>query len=148
MNFGEYLFEKVRDTGRECIVFRDGSLTYQDLLSRVNSLSAHLVSTIGTGNECLILSENSPFFVIAYLAIIRSGNTALLVETQISDTQLVAVYRQCRIRTSFVQKKFIAKTAGREHVIPEDILSELSPTDTFTVSPVQDDAVAVVIFTS
>jgi long-chain acyl-CoA synthetase len=150
MNFTDYLFENIRDAGKECLISRDGTLTYRDLKSRVDSLSAHLVRTIGTGNECLLLSENTPFFVIAYLAIIRSGNTALLVETRTSDLQLGAVYRQCmnRIRASFVQKKFLSKTVGMENVITEDVLFGLSITEPFTCITPQDSDVAVVIFTS
>jgi acyl-CoA synthetase (AMP-forming)/AMP-acid ligase II len=148
MNFGEYLFENIRNTGKECLLSREGSLTYQDLLSRINGLSAYIISNIGTGNECLILSENNPFFVIAYLAVIRSGNTALLVETQISDIQLATIYQECRIKLSFVQKKFGTKTKGWENVHTEEILAELPPCETSTVNPVHDDDVAVVIFTS
>jgi long-chain acyl-CoA synthetase len=150
MNFTDYLFENIRDTGKDCLISREGVLTYGDLISRINSLSAYLVSTIGTGNECLLLSENTPFFVIAYLAIIRSGNTALLVETRISESHLASVCHQCRnrIRASFIQKKFLSKSAGMENVITEDSLPALSPSQSFTGIAPQDDDVAVVIFTS
>ncbi|MEI7856145.1 MAG: AMP-binding protein [Methanomicrobiales archaeon] len=148
MNFADYLFEKVRDPDKECIISHDGILTYRDLLIRIDSLSAYLATTIGTGNECLLLSENTPFFIITYLAIIKSGNIALLVETRISDSQLAAIYRQCTIRASFVQKKFRAKIHGEDNIFTEDVLSVLSPISPFTSRPVQETDVAVVIFTS
>ena len=71
-----------------------------------------LATTLGRGNECLLLSENTPFFIIAYLAIIKSGNTALLVETRIADEQLATIFRECHIRASFVQKKYRSKITG------------------------------------
>jgi acyl-CoA synthetase (AMP-forming)/AMP-acid ligase II len=148
MNFCTYLFENIRNTRKDCLISCEETLTYQDLLSRVNSLSAYLISNIGTGNECLILSENNPFFVIAYLAVIRSGNVALLVETQISDSQLAAIYQKCRIRLSFIQEKFFAKIDGGETILTDESLEKLPPCKTSPPHPVNDDDVAVVIFTS
>jgi len=147
MNFVDYLFENIRDPVKECIISREGVLTYGDLVSRTNTLAAHLVTTIGSGNECLLLSENNPFFIIAYLAIIRSGNTALLFETGISESQLAAIYRQCRIRVSFVQNKFLPKVAGKDNLITEDVLAGL-PSLPLPGVPVGENDVAVVIFTS
>jgi long-chain acyl-CoA synthetase len=148
MNFADYLFENAGDMGKECILSRDGILTYRDLLSRIDSLSSHLVTTIGTKNECLLLSENTPFFIIAYLAIIRSGNTALLVETRIADADLAAIYSQCTIRASFVQKKYRTKITGEDTIFTEDSLTGIPSVSPFMSPPVQDDDVAVVIFTS
>jgi len=148
MNFTDYLLENIRDPLRECILSREGVLTYGDLTSRINSLAAHLAATIGSGNECLLLSENNPFFIIAYLAIIKSGNTALLFETGIAESQLAAIYRQCRIRVSFVQKKFLPKVAGRDNLITEEVLAGLPPAPSYTSVPASDNDVAVVIFTS
>ena len=148
MNFIDFLFEKNPDTAKECILSRDGTLTYGDLVTRINSLAAHLVATIGTGNECLLLSENNPFFIIAYFAIIKSGNTALLVETRIADSQLAAIYQQCRIRASFVQEKYRKKIADTGTIYSETILSGLSPRTQLSSSPVREHDVAVVIFTS
>jgi long-chain acyl-CoA synthetase len=148
MNFADYLFENIRDTAKECIISRDGILTYRDLASRIDSLAAYLVNTIGTGNECLLLSENNLFFIVAYLAIIKSGNTALLVEIRITDSQLAAIYNQCTIRISFIQKKFQSKVAGKDSILTEDVLTGLFPMHPFASMPVKDDDVAVVIFTS
>jgi long-chain acyl-CoA synthetase len=148
MNFGEYLFENIRNPGNVCLISHEGQLTYKDLLSRIDSLSAYLSLNIGTGKECLILSENNPFFIITYLAVIRSGNIALLVETQIADLQLETIYRECRIKLSFVQKKFSLKVTGKENVITEEKLAELPPCEISMTQPTLDEDVAVVIFTS
>lgn len=115
MNFVDYLFEHVPDPQKECILSRGGTLTYRDLISQVDGLAGYLAGILGTGKECLLLSENIPFFVIAYLAIIKSGNTALLVETQIADKQLVSLFHECHIGAVLVQKKYPAKI-GRAHV--------------------------------
>ena len=39
MNFVDYLFEQTQDPQKECILSRDGALTYRDLISRVDDLA-------------------------------------------------------------------------------------------------------------
>jgi acyl-CoA synthetase (AMP-forming)/AMP-acid ligase II len=147
MNFVDYLFENITDTGKDCILSREGVLTYRDLISRINGLASYLVSKIGSGNECLLLSENNFFFIVVYLAIIKSGNTALLVETRISESHLAAICRQTHIRISFIQKKFL-KPAMEGTVITEETLSSIPPASGCASIPTGEDDVAVVIFTS
>jgi len=148
MNFVEYLFEHAHDPSKECILYRGGSLTYGDVLSHVDKLAGYLTATIGCGNECLLLSENTPFFVIAYLAIIKSGNTVLLVETRISDESLENIFHECHIQASFVQKKYRSKIINDDNVFTEDILEGFSHTEIHGIHCVEDNDVAVVIFTS
>lgn len=148
MNFVEYLFEHAHDPSKECILYRGGSLTYGDVLSHVDKLAGYLTTTIGCGNKCLLLSENTPFFVIAYLAIIKSGNTVLLVETRISDKSLENIFHECHIQASFVQKKYRSKIINDDNVFTEDILEGLSHTEIHGIHCVEDNDVAVVIFTS
>src|SRR5208337_1620560 len=131
MNFVDYLFELCQDPPKECILSRDGILTYRDLMSKVDDLAAYLNTTLGGGNECLLLSENTPFFVIAYLAIIKSGNMALLAETRISDEQLGVIFRECHIQASFVQKKYRSKITNYGNVFTEDLLLVLPQTERY-----------------
>ncbi len=148
MNFVDYLFEQHQDPAKECILSRDSILTYRDLKAKIEALAAYLVTHIGRGNECLLLSENTPFFIIVYLAIIKSGNIALLVETRIADDQLATIFRECRIQASFVQKKYRVKITNPTNIFTEDILLELPHTDDYMSPNVEDSDVAVVIFTS
>jgi len=148
MNFAEYLFEHIQNPSKECILYREGSLTYRDIMSQVDCLAGYLTTSIGRGNECLLLSENTPFFVIAYLGIIKSGNTALLVETRISDESLAGIFRECHIQASFVQEKYRSKIANNGATFTEDLLMTLPHTKAPEVHCVEDDDVAVVIFTS
>jgi len=148
MNFVDYLFKHQQDPEKECILFRDGCLTYRDLTSKVDDLAAYLTIMVGSDKECLLISENTPFFIITYLAIIKSGNIALLAETRISDEQLGTIIRDCNIRTMFVQKKFRSKVKNNVSIFDEDLLPALPYIDGYVSPPADDDAVAVVIFTS
>lgn len=148
MNFADFLFEHIPDLQKECVLSKAGNLTYGHLISAVDALAKYLTDTLGQGNECLLLSENTPFFIIAYLAIIKSGNTAMLVETRISDEQLASIFQKCRIRAVFVQNKYRAKISEKKPVITEDHILPMESQKKF-FAPVQtDDDTAVVIFTS
>lgn len=147
MNFVDYLFEKTEDPKKGCILHRGGTITYGDLIVQVNNLASYLSTVLGTGKECLLISENTPFFIVAYLAIIKSGNTALLAETQISDKQLAIIYRNCQIKAVFVQKKYKSKIPGN-NIITEDFLHELPYIENYKSYTTNDNDVAVVIFTS
>jgi acyl-CoA synthetase (AMP-forming)/AMP-acid ligase II len=148
MNFVNFLFERIQDPSKECILYREGTLTYRDLMSQVDNLAACLTTSIGLGKECLLLSENTPFFVIAYLAIIKSGNTVLLVETRISDEQLATIFRECHIQVSFVQKKYRSKIPNNRNVFSEDLFQALPQGKRCESRHVEDNDVTVVIFTS
>jgi len=148
MNFVDFLFEKTDHLSQECVISREGILTYQDVLSCVDGLAAYLGETIGSGIEILLLSENNPFFIISYLAIIKSGNVALLVETQISDEQLATIVQDCRIGAFFIQEKFRSKLKEHTNVFTEDFLSTLPGSKKFEIPSINEKDVAVVIFTS
>ncbi|MEI6293416.1 MAG: AMP-binding protein [Methanomicrobiales archaeon] len=148
MNFVDYLFEHILDLSNLCILNREITLNYGDLISRVNDLAEYLTAIIGRGKECLLLSDNTPFFIIAYLAIIKSGNVALLVETQISDEQLKSIYHDCDITASFVQKKYRSKIIENNNVFTDDLLLTLPQTKMAEFRCGEDNDVAVVIFTS
>ena len=84
MNAADYLLEKSRELNKEFVAGTNESISYRELWKKVNALSSHITSKFGTRKEILLLSENKLFFIISYLAIIKSGNIAILLETRIS----------------------------------------------------------------
>nr|WP_275039225.1 AMP-binding protein [Methanospirillum hungatei] len=86
--------------------------------------------------------------MIAYLAILKSGNRALLMETSISDKSLTSIINGCRISAFFVQKKFLSKFSNNEKILTEDLLVTLPTSKLPNTIHVRDNDVAVVIFTS
>ena len=56
MNFVDYLFELNTNSSKECILYKDGSITYKEIKSQIDNFAAYLSHTIGWGNECLLLS--------------------------------------------------------------------------------------------
>lgn len=148
MNFARYLLEHTRDTTKECITGRRHTLNYQDLHERVDALSTCLYDRFGCGNEIVLNAGNSTFFVIAYLGIIASGNTAVIIETRISDTHLDDILRRCSISACLVQEKYRQRFAGAVEVMSESFLESLPPATGFPEVESEDDDTAFILFTS
>jgi len=151
MNFVKYLIEKSRHQDKIFVTGDHGTLTYQEFIKNLENLSSHLYTRYGTGKKFLVMADNSPFFIISYLSIISSGNTAVLVETRISNADLTSIIGMSSLSGAFVQKKYSAHVGGLDlAIINETMLDEILNEDQ-CLNPhpeMQDDDVAVIIFTS
>ena len=103
-NFVDYLFENSRLSSRPVLIGSDGVITYTSLYNTVNEVASALFAEYGSGNPILLISENNYFFVASYLAIIKSGNTAVLVEPRIGRKDLAEIVKNCPLVAYFVQE--------------------------------------------
>jgi len=83
-NFVDYLFENSRLSNRPFLLESDVVITHAQLYNTVNEIASALFERYGSGNHILLISENNYFFIASYLAIIKSGNTAVLVERRLA----------------------------------------------------------------
>ena len=151
MNFVSYLFEHHRDP-QKIVLFGDNlTITYGELTGRLNQVSAWIFQKYGGDNKFLILADNSPFFILSYLGVIQSGNTAVLVETRPSKSDLEYIIGSTVSPAIFAEKKYLPalKDLGPE-IITEDMIGEIPETGA-SPAPLfceKEEAVAVIIFTS
>jgi long-chain acyl-CoA synthetase len=151
MNFVRYLFEQHQDPNK-VVLFGDNLIvTYGELTERLNQVSAWIFQKYGRDNKFLILADNSPFFILSYLGVMQSGNTAVLVETRPSLSDLKYILDSTVPPAIFVEKKYLPalKSLGTE-IITEETLSGIMETG-FSSNPSsreKEEAVAVIIFTS
>lgn len=148
INFTDYLFTDCKTLDKTFLESTSETIDYNDLYNRVNSLSAKINNEFGTGKQMLLLSENNLFFIVSYLSIIKSGNTAVLVETRISDKDLNDVLDNCSVDCFFIQEKHLSKFKQIDNLITESYVDEvLTISDEFTSNSQENDT-AVIIFTS
>jgi len=148
MNFAEYLLENTRENETDFVLGNRHLLTYQDLHEKVDALASYLNERFGCGNEILLNSDNSPFFIIAYLGIIRSGNTAVIIETRISDAHLEDILHRCSISAFFVQNRYRPRFQAPDEVMTESFLESLPRGMSPPVADSGNDDTAVILFTS
>jgi acyl-CoA synthetase (AMP-forming)/AMP-acid ligase II len=147
MNFVEFLFERSRDSDGDFIAGVKETLTFRELHEKVERLSRWIAWQYGSGKEFLLLSDNSAFFVTAYLAAMRSGNVPLLVETRVSREDLAKLMLTCRPVAAFAQSRLASKVAPGLPVLTEDDLPAAEAPEDMRPE-VSDDDLAVVVFTS
>ena len=150
MNVVDYLFEKSCVFDKECILGSSETISYSALYKNVNDMSSYISDTFGAGNNILLLSENSIFFVVNYLAIIKSGNTVVLVETQISDVDLKMVIDTATPVAFFVEDNLKNKVSG-EYIFTEndkDVFKERKKALPKSKDNTNINNVALIIFTS
>jgi len=98
------------EAGCPAVISGDVSLTYAELRTEVSRLaSALLVRGMSRGERVGLWCENSPFFVIAYLAIIRAGFTVVPFQTDAGRDTLEKIARQAGLGAVLASRRY----AGR-----------------------------------
>ena len=150
MNLVDFLLENSNVLTKTCVLGRNEDTSFQSLSKKVHSLALKLFETYGTGNEILLLSENSLFFIVAYLSIIKSGNTAVVLDTKISEKDLSYILHECSIKVHFIQKKFLSRFDKPDPFFDEFSYSTWASSESSGSfeSENNDDDIAVILFTS
>ena len=146
MNVVDYFFENSSKLDKCFVINGVETIYFNELYSKISTLATFLNTTFGTGKEILLLSENNLFFIISYLSIIKSGNIVILVETRISENDLISILDKCSINAFFIQTKYANILKFNENVFNETILQKLTTVD--QCPEIESEDVAVVIFTS
>ena len=151
MNFVNYLLETKTDPEKVFILGDHGTLTYGEITKKLEQVSSILTHHYGSGKNILLMADNTPFFIISYLAIIASGNTAILVETRISRSDLAEIASVSSLSGALVQEKYSQYFDDAPfEILNETLLEETGDTEGFMhpTNSVHDDDTAVIIFTS
>ncbi len=106
MNIAATLLARGKDSA-PAILHRDTVVTYGQLRQDVDRIAyALLDSGHAKGERIGIVSENSPFFVVAYLGIIRAGLTAVPFPVESTAGTFSAMASYAGIREVFVSSRF------------------------------------------
>ncbi len=65
-------------------------------------LARYLVETYGQNKNILLISPNNTYFIIAYMAIIKSGNVCVPLNPSIEPDNLSFVVDLCKAKTAFI----------------------------------------------
>ncbi len=150
MNFVRYLLEGPHDPEKLFMLGDHGTLSYAEVIQKVEEVTSFIIQQYGSMKKILLMADNTPFFIISYLSIICSGNTAVLVETRISRSDLSRIIHTCSLSGAFVQDKYRHLFEDSPFsIMNEAVLKERGGKEFFLhLHPSQDDDIAVIIFTS
>lgn len=150
MNFANYLLSGAQNNTHTLLFSGAEQLSHHDACINVYRLASSIVERIGTGKNVLLLSDNNIFFIISYLAIMKSGNIVIPIDAKAPEKDIAYYADICDFAMTFVQEKYSAKIHSRipsvESVTDKTYLSlsgEVSP-----FSETSDKELAAIIFTS
>lgn len=112
-NIVEYLLDGKGET-RQALLTLQGSHNYGELRSASTDVAKYLLGVGGLKGDCVLLvSENSFFWVAAYLGILRAGLVCVPLPPTISPQGLDYVLETTQARFAFLQTGFAAKHGHR-----------------------------------
>jgi len=105
MNVFDYFFETSGVLEKEAVVGRE-SISYRNLSNNSIKVARQFGKAHGENNYVLILSENSVFFITAYLAIMKSGNICVPLNPAIEPENLDKVLAKTGSTLAFISKRY------------------------------------------
>ena len=111
MNVFDYFFESSGSLDKEAVVGRE-SIIYRELFTISSNAALHFKNVHGENNYVLILSENSVFFITAYLAILKSGNICVPLNPAIELENLDKVLEKTGAELAFISKRYQQRFAS------------------------------------
>jgi long-chain acyl-CoA synthetase len=165
MNLSELVDRHAEDIPEHpALVYEDQTITYGDLIGRINRLSNALIKFgVGKGDPVAILMGNRPEFVISYFAVIRVGGIAVTLNPMSTDHELshylmeskpsvvicksdqLVKLRKLRDKADYL-KAIISTEPEDDAVCLTDVDKDFS--DKFAAVEMAPDDPAVVIFTA
>jgi|GEM_PF-2597791 len=94
----------VRCPERAAVVCEKHVLSYGGLASRTSQLARGMLSSgLKSQSHVAILSSNGPFFVESYFAAVRAGLVAVLVNTRLSDPEIIYILNDAQAEALFYE---------------------------------------------
>jgi long-chain acyl-CoA synthetase len=109
MNIAETILAQGVDAAG-AVLYGDSVISFGNLRTKVRQLSAGLLMRgYGKGDRIGLLADNSPFFVVSYLGIIRAGFVAVPFQTEISEQSFNKIVGSAGIKLMLVTKRFLRR---------------------------------------
>jgi acyl-CoA synthetase (AMP-forming)/AMP-acid ligase II len=153
MNVYDYLLGQSGFLYKPFLLGNKEKLSYQELYRRSMRLARYLIETHGENNNILLISPNNTFFIIAYMAIMKSGNICVPLNPSIEPENLSFVVKLCKARTAFIAPQL----EGNRWELLEEVIYDYQeldsgnvgvPVDLLDHSDFDSGRLAEIIFTS
>ena len=155
MNCIDYLLPQVDESEKDelFVLGQKETLSFFDLQQQVSALAHSLRKNFGLGNNIILLSPNNNFFIVSYLAIMKSGNVVVSLNPNTEKQQLQFIKEQTQSTLAFVPKILLGKLeVSFEEIWCEENIKGLSD-EKASIESIRDpnfdsNALAQIIYTS
>jgi len=102
MNVYDYLLEVSGFLNKQVLLGNKEEMTYNELNCDALRLARFIRENYGEHNNIVLVAPNSKFFMVAYLAIMKSGNVCVPLNPSIEENNLKYIVDLCDSKIGFV----------------------------------------------
>lgn len=88
MNAFDYLLGLSKDLDKHFVLNHNETVCFSDIYEGSLKIASYLKDVVGEDQKIVLISQNSVFFILAYLGIIKSGNVCVPVNPAIEQANL------------------------------------------------------------
>lgn len=150
MNVVDYFFENTYNSDKEFLVGKE-SLTFNSFYRSSYMLAEMIKEKYGEDGNILLISPNNRFFIICYMAIMKSGNTCVPLDPMIEKDNFEYFRSQTKPPVIFATMEIIKRLQiDAEECFVPDMLAAISIPETveFHKTEFDESRRAEIIFTS
>jgi len=150
MNVFDYFFERSKKLDKDFLLGPKEQISYKDLYQKSLQLAGYIKENTKKDEKILLLSSNNVFFLVVYLAIIKSERICVPLNPEIEARNLKYIIDQCKATFIFVEKKLINKhdLNGLTVIIDFTDFPESSDKNNGLETDFNNNSCAEIIFTS
>jgi len=109
MNIFDYLFSDSKNLNKNFVLGPAEQISYSQIFEKGLKLANYLNKEIGENQNIILISQNSVFFLIAYLGIMKSGNVCVPLNPVIEQENLDFILNTTKSKYVFAPKRIKAK---------------------------------------
>ena len=117
MNVTDYIFQNTSSLDTNLVSANGTTMTYVDAYDEIGLLSRYLRNTYGENNKIILMCTNTPFFIIAYFAIMKSGNVCVPLDTNTKHSLLEWISDICESPCMITEERLTASLPDISHDI-------------------------------
>ena len=153
MNFFDYLFNTSKNLDKDFVLGPAEQISYSQIFKKGLKLANYLNKEIGENQNIILISQNSVFFLIAYLGIMKSGNVCVPLNPVIEQENLDFIFNSTKSKYVFTPKRIKAKYSipnvrAFEEVDLDSIVNVPFKEEEYLPGNYDDNRLAQILFTS
>ena len=153
MNVFDYFFHKSKELNKDFVLGPSERISFNQLYEKAVKLAQYLNREIGENENIILMSQNSVYFLIAYLGIMKSGNVSVPLNPLIEQENLDYIIKATSCKYFFIPQKTSEKYSFTNATLfDETKLDSILNSTTITNGPIigefDENRLAQILFTS
>jgi len=151
MNIFDFLFENSSRLEKDLVLGPKESKSFKSISEESAKLANYLRSKLGQDKKILLVAQNSSFFIVSYLGILKSGNICVPLNPSIEKEGFEFIKKKTQSKIGFFSEIVKNRLQPTDECISELNISEIINSESKILPLEQDfdgERVAEIIFTS